>query len=174
MFQAKFRVLEKSEKVIYAYVEGKSTPVPRVTVRFWPVTAKNQWSNSTDECEENRSFWNSTPSGEAELEMSPEEAAAYEIGSTYFIDFAPSAEGSWVLDRTLLYASGQLEFQLNPASGTGALKMNVHNPKTCLALNEVIQHGFLEALARRAEHPDTWPPRPRWAVQFRFATAAGG
>lgn len=174
MFRAKFRVLEKSEHFIAIYPtedERKAGAKPRqerrVKVKFRPVTAKNQWSNSTDECEENRAFWESTPSGECELDMRPEEAESYVGGTCYYIDFQPHTQGTWSLQSDVFshgYSPG-LEFVLRPVGETGKLKMYVHNPDTNLHLVEVLHTQKVEQLELRKRAPSE-VSCPRWSVKF--------
>lgn len=53
-------------------------------VKMYPVYA---------DTDENRTFWQSTPSGMLEMNLvSPETAARFEAGKAYYLDFTP-AEG---------------------------------------------------------------------------------
>lgn len=53
-------------------------------VKMYPVHA---------DTEENRAFWQSTPSGVLEMNLvNPETAARFEVGKSYYLDFTP-AEG---------------------------------------------------------------------------------
>ncbi|HAM59337.1 MAG TPA: hypothetical protein DCQ64_29590 [Candidatus Rokubacteria bacterium] len=171
MYRAKFRVLEKVEKVTYPHVDGRTVPTPRVLVKFWPVTAKNQWSSSGDESEENRSFWEATPSGEAELLVTPEDASNYRIGQTFFVEFRRDPAGTWKLGVVTLF-TGAIEIGIYPDGDTGKLKMNVQRAGTVRSLLEDVTRPMDEALVAliaqgKANGYDL--PAPRWSVTFTSA-----
>lgn len=88
MVRCKFRVLSVAEH--FSHFEspnGKldSKIVTTTEVRLVPVQNKGS--------DENRSFWQATPSGELVMRINnPAAAIQFKPGLTYYVDFAPAPE----------------------------------------------------------------------------------
>jgi len=94
--RAKFRCLEVTKR--YSHTESPSVhngqaperDVFQFRVKLVPVMSKTK-AGSYDPCEENKSFFAATPSGEIELTTVSEKAAeAFVPGQAYYIDFTPA------------------------------------------------------------------------------------
>lgn len=80
--RAKFRCLEVTER--FTRHEG-DTALSQRSVRLAPVLYRK---GSHDLCDENRSFWEATPSGEITMTITNTEAALqFEVGADYYVDF---------------------------------------------------------------------------------------
>jgi hypothetical protein len=95
---------------LHRYWNGKATEV-----RLLPVYPKtgNDW-DEPDACEENQSFWDATPSGEATVRYGSTDPAdvPFELGKAYYIDMVPSEEETrWKLEVNAQY-EGQLDVKL--------------------------------------------------------------
>jgi len=65
-------------------------------VRMLPVIPK--CASYPDGCEENKSFWDATPSGECKITFAQGAEIPFLLGRSYYIDMDPSSEeGSWKL-----------------------------------------------------------------------------
>jgi hypothetical protein len=79
MVRAKFTVLEITRRKWYA-----SDKKELYTIKMSPVVG-------TDNNEENKKFFSSTPSGTIELGLLYEETAnLFELGKSYYVDFTPA------------------------------------------------------------------------------------
>lgn len=94
MVRCKFRVLSVTEHFShFESPDGKldSKVVTSTEVRLVPVQHKGS--------DENRSFWQATPSGELRMTITnPAAAMRFEVGRTYYLDFTPAEGGAYHLD----------------------------------------------------------------------------
>lgn len=161
-YVAKFRVLTRTEKVETRYENSTPTYHPVVLVKLQPVTAKNKWAQ--DGSEENLVFWSATPSGECEVTLTPEDAAAYRLGQAFYIEFYPSDSGTWVLGSYTQHLSGQLDVAFYPPGWGGHFKVNVERPETVIKLREDIAPVVSAVLT--AKVADVAIPAAKWEVRF--------
>lgn len=125
MVRAKFRVMSVNRQW-----NGQVTEV-----RLLPVYGKTgQEYDPPDACEENRSFWDATPAGEAYVRYGTidEAEVPFTLGRTYYIDMTPSEETTrWKLQVTSQY-EGQLDVKLeckwdSKVLRSGDIEMSVTN-----------------------------------------------
>lgn len=95
--RAKFRCLEVAKRYSHTTAAGiradghvyDAVDVFNYRVKLAPVMGKK--SGTYDPCEENKKFFAATPSGEIEMTMVSEAAAAaFTPGQAYYIDFTPT------------------------------------------------------------------------------------
>ena len=80
-------------------------------VRFLPVAPK--CSSYPEGCEENKAFWDASPSGEMKAGIPKGANVPFIVGDFYYIDMEPSDEG-WKL-----WAVTQYEHNINISMGLG-------------------------------------------------------
>lgn len=166
MYRAKFRVLRRTESTRTRWEGQRNVREPIVVIDLSPVNTKNQWDPNGSE--ENAAFWEATPSGEAELVLSPEDATAYPVGQAFYIDFQRDAAGTWKRGMVTLF-NGAVEVFLHPAEGTGKVKMNVQRVGTVLALLDDVVGPMRESIAELATKGVTNgydSAEARWSVTF--------
>lgn len=162
MYRAKFRVLRRTEST----KEVNRLREPIVVVDLSPVNTKNQWDPNGSE--ENAAFWEATPSGEAQLTLTPEEAVAYPVGQAFHIDFQRDDAGTWKRGAVTLF-DGAVEISFHPAEGAGKVKMNVQRVGTVLALLGDVcdpMRGALAVLQEKGETNGYHAARACWSVTF--------
>lgn len=93
--RAKFRCLEVTRRYSHTAVpSAHNDHAPEHDVFTWrvklvPVMGKSKTSGG--DCEENKAFYATTPSGQFEFETHSERAAsAFQPGQAYYIDFTPT------------------------------------------------------------------------------------
>jgi hypothetical protein len=83
MVRAKFRLARIECSVNTTYRDGQQTEREMRTLVFWPVSGGS---------EENKAFWDATPSGEVKLgTVNPEAWSRFELNREYYLDFTPAA-----------------------------------------------------------------------------------
>jgi hypothetical protein len=134
MIRAKFRCLNMSKNYENRY-----------GYELQPVMANSP-------AEEDKSFWEATPSGKAEMNYLLEDGdeEPFELGAYYYIDMVPDDEGDWVINTRTQHATGRRgangEIVL-AASGPGdwrtpglkhsKLHMGIDNPVAMEAFGDV-------------------------------------
>jgi hypothetical protein len=117
----------------------------RYTYNLQPVMASSP-------AEEDKSFWEATPSGEAEMNYLLEEGGdePFVVGAYYYIDMTPNDDGDWIVNTRTQHATNRRgangEVTL-AASGEGdwrtiglkhsKLHMGIDNPKAMEAFSDV-------------------------------------
>ncbi len=86
--RCKFRCMEVTEK--FSHVDADGTLHTQPTVRLLPVMyRKGQY----DPGEENKSFWEATPSGELVMTITnPAASRQFKVGACYYLDFQEAPE----------------------------------------------------------------------------------
>lgn len=124
MVRAKFRVMEVSQMH-----NGQVT-----ILRLLPVYGKppkgSALHEEPDACEENRRFWEATPSGEARLTYQGFEQIPFRIGQCVFFDMVESPEGEWKLESVTSSSCMTVKFHRSWKDEffrSGSLEMNIVN-----------------------------------------------
>ena len=121
MIQAKFRCLEVTE-----------TYKGEISVKLAPVIPKNDTYPGGSE--ENRKFWEASPSGECLLYFQTKAACFVEVGSYYLIDMIPDEKGEWKLGELGYMGETTLSVHFDRGMWStpfprGTLKIGIHNKK---------------------------------------------
>ena len=159
--RAKFRVMQ----VTQSHDAG-------TTVRLLPVNPKSSYGDGS---EENKLFWEASPSGEAEVRLEDGEAFCASLRECVYIDFEPMPENTpdgWrVSEATLRSGNGQLDvrFQATKSWGTYVL-LRIQQRETVRRLLPVLSDGFCRgawlATDALALQYGGAPPEQRWQVTF--------
>ena len=153
MFCAKFRVLSST-------FDHKGFTVPDLRP-VYPNTPTMAWAPEWDRCEENRTFWEATPSGKMRLQGADATAfAKYPVGGSVKVHFEPleaDAPEAWRFGFLKLEASG-VTLALFPKDGLGELVLTIQAPSTCLRLLDLVeaQRMQLYGPSFNPAHPTTW------------------
>lgn len=162
MFRAKFRVLSvtsdwRGDTVI------SLKPV-------YPNSKTMEWAAAEDKCDENRAYWDATPSGEASIVYNGEAGLGarerFPVGRCVYFDFEPGqgeGEDDWRLGGARVYPSG-LDLELYPRERQGQFKVGVQLRTTCTALLDAVLGHVRTAYAVPQDQPV--PDQP-WVVRMR-------
>ena len=83
MVRAKFRLARIESSMQTQYKDGITSEREMRTLVFWPVSGGS---------EENKAFWDATPSGEVKLgTVNPEAWSQFELNREYYLDFTAAA-----------------------------------------------------------------------------------
>lgn len=81
--RCKVRVQTIARNMTTRFSDGKYVPIEVQTITMNPVSA--------EESEENKAFWEATPSGQFQFgTVNAEAVAMFELGQTYYVDFTPA------------------------------------------------------------------------------------
>ena len=84
MIRAKFRLTEQKNSADSRLIDGEYKPAILASLVFIPVG---------DDTQENKKFWDSTPSGRIEMDvLNPEAIEGFEVMKEYYVDFTEVPE----------------------------------------------------------------------------------
>lgn len=157
--RAKFRVME-----ITHHHEGVKI------VRLRPVTPKSPHVEGGSE--ENRLFWEASPSGEADFRLEPAEEFPAEIGRAVYLDFEPTEDHErgkwWCSGATLHPGNGQLDVTFARRQGWGTqIVLRVQKRTTVRKLLDLVVDGFTRLTVLHGSEPERLPLY--WAVTVTAA-----
>jgi hypothetical protein len=142
----------------------------RAIAHLRPVTPRSKYD--PEGSDENRAFWEATPSGEIEVPIDwlPEQARA--IGATCLVDVipneaAPGGETPWTIGECSISAWG-FSLALHPHKLPGRVHLGITNPRAVLLLMpELVASKRAMIEARLADPSCVEIPRADWRVIFR-------